>query len=72
VPCLYRDDNDDESLNVVTGDVEPSRASYIVLQVHALELLAKKSPEAVRYWNSIGFPHHEMAAFSFDLECAEV
>ncbi len=77
VPCLFTHDGvppnpGDTNRDVETGLEVPDYPGYIVLQVHALEALEKKSPEAVEYWQSRGFPHAPFALFIFDHNCAEV
>jgi hypothetical protein len=77
VPCLFSHDGvlpnpGDTTRDVETGLEVPDYPGYIVLQVHALEALEKKSPEAVEYWQSLGFPHHPFALFLFDHSSAEV
>ncbi len=49
-----------------------ARSSFVVLQTHALEALARTAPEAVQWWNSIGYPKDETATWLFDQGCAEV
>lgn len=47
-------------------------AGYVVLQTHAIERLAKRSPDAAKYWCTHGFPQGAEAAFLFDATCVEV
>lgn len=77
MPCLFSHDGvppnpGDTTRDVETGFKVPDYPGYIVLQVHALEALEKKSPEAVEYWQDHGFPHAPFALFLFDHNCAEV
>lgn len=77
VPCLFSHDGvppnpGDTARDVETGLEVPDYPGYIVLQVHALEALERKSPEAVEYWQGRGFPNHPFALFLFDHNSAEV
>jgi len=77
MPCLFTHDGvppnpGDTNRDVETGFVVPDYPGYIVLQVHALEALKKKSLEAVEYWRSRGFPQTPSALFIFDHNSAEV
>ena len=76
VPCLFSHDGltleGEGQRDVVTGLDVPDYPGYIVFQTQALEALQEKSPEAVEYWNGIGFPNHDFALFLFNLESAEV
>lgn len=77
VPCLFSHDGvqpnpGDTTRDVETGFEVPDYPGYIVLQVQALEALEKKSPEAVEYWQGLGFPHHPFALFLFDHNSAEI
>lgn len=77
VPCLFSHDGvppnpGDTTRDVETGLEVPDYPGYMVLQVHALEALEKKSPKAVKYWQSRGFPLQPFAIFLFDHASAEV
>jgi len=77
VPCLFSydgvpPDSGDNAGDMETGLGAPDRPGYIVLQIHVLKALEKKSPEAVGYWESVGFPYHPFAVFLFDHSSAEV
>jgi hypothetical protein len=77
IPCLLTYDGVPLNLggtirDVETGFVVFDYPGYIVLQVHALEVLERKSPEAVEYWRSRGCPETPSALFIFNRESAEV
>jgi hypothetical protein len=63
-------ENDDRSFNVVTGNRVPTKASYIVLQVDAINALAEKNRVASEWWEGAGFPQGIDSMFSCDVDCA--
>lgn len=75
-PCLFSHDGKpqqgDTMHDVMHGFDVPDYPGYILLQVHALEALAEKSPAAVRFWKEHGFPNHQFALFLFSHESAEI
>ena len=76
VPCLFSNDGTTREgkgpRDVISNLDVPDYPGYIVLQGMAIEALREKSPEAAKYWNSLGFPNDAFAIFLFSLESAEV
>ncbi len=66
LPCLYYDPC---ALPKSPGSF---LTAFVVLQVHAIAVLAKVAPRAVQYWNSIGYPTSDKGTWLFEPRYVEV
>ena len=71
MPCLLYDPSC-FGRQVLSKHVVGAQASYVVNQTVAIEELAKKAPEAARWWNLAGYPESATALWIFSAYCVEV